>query len=227
MQEAMIEFAVNGTPGTGFLVQPDTKESAPGVIVIQEWWGLNDHIKDVTRRFAAAGYVALAPDLYHGKIVAEPDLAQKEAMGLDRPRAIKEILGAAAYLSQQPFVSPKKVGVIGFCMGGGLALYSAAQDSTQIGAVAAFYGGGSPEAEAFGSNTAAILNIVGEKDAWVMGAIQKLETGMAVYSFPHEFVHYPDAEHAFFNDTRPEVYKADAAADAWKRAHAWFKKHLV
>jgi carboxymethylenebutenolidase len=225
MHEEVLEFAVNGTPGTGFLVRPDSTEPAPGVIVIQEWWGLNSHIKDVTRRFAAAGFVALAPDLYHGKVVAEPNLAQKEMMALDRPRAIQEIVGAVTYLTQQTYVSPKKIGVTGFCMGGGLALHSAAHSSS-IGAVAAFYGGGSPEASALSNNTAAILNIVGEKDSWVMGAITELQKGMDAYSFPHEFVHYPDAEHAFFNNDRPEVYKADAATDAWQRTLTWFATYL-
>ena len=225
MHEALLEFAVNGTPGTGFLVRPDSAQPAPGVVVIQEWWGLNSHIKDVTRRFAAAGYVAIAPDLYHGKVVAEPDNAQKEMMALDRPRAIKEIVGAVTYLSQQSFVSPKKIGVVGFCMGGGLALHSAAHSSA-IGAVAAFYGGGNPEAEALSKNTAAILNIVGEKDSWVMGAITKMDEGMKAFSFPHEFIHYPDAEHAFFNNDRPEVYKAEAAKDAWQRTLTWFGTYL-
>src|SRR5579864_1436402 len=181
MREQNVEFKVNGQPGTGFLVRPDLDAPARGVVVIQEWWGLNDHIKDVTRRFAKAGYIALAPDLYHGKVVHEPNDAQKEAMALDRPRAIKEIVGAVAYLASQPYVNPKKIGVIGFCMGGGLALHSAAH-SASVGAVAAFYGGGSPDASALANNHAAILNIVGDQDPHVAETIQKLDAELKAYS---------------------------------------------
>src|SRR5579859_2529425 len=116
MREQNVEFKVNGQPGTGYLVRPDSDAPARGVVVIQEWWGVDNHIKDVTQRFAKQGYVALAPDLYHGKIVSvsEPNDAQKALMALDRPRAIKEIVGAVAYLASQSYVSPKKIGVIGF-----------------------------------------------------------------------------------------------------------------
>src|SRR5690348_2757045 len=117
MRDQNVEFKVNGQPGKGYLARPDSDAPTRGVVVIQEWWGLDDHIKDVTSRFANAGYVALAPDLYHGKIVpvSEPDEARKALMALDFQRAVKEIIGAVAYLVAQPFVSPKKVGVIGFC----------------------------------------------------------------------------------------------------------------
>jgi carboxymethylenebutenolidase len=219
-------FKSNGSEANGYLARPDGDDPKPGVVVIQEWWGLNDHIRDIVRRFAEAGFVALAPDLYHGKIVKEPNDAQKAAMELDRGRAMKEIDGAVTYLKAQTYVAPKKIGVIGFCMGGGLALHVTAHNA-DVGAVAAFYGGGSPPAEAFANSQAAILNICGERDTRVTTTIQALDDGLKRYAMPHELVVYPNAGHAFFNDTRAEAFNPDAAKDAWKRAIDWFQKYLA
>ncbi len=204
---------------------PGSDEPKPGVVVIQEWWGLNAHIKDITHRLAAQGYVALAPDLYHGAVVAEPDDARKAAMEMDRERAGKEIDAAVTYLKAQKYVIPKKIGVVGFCMGGGLTLHCAARNP-DVGACAAFYGGGAPELQAFANSKAAVLNVVGDRDR-VLPGIQALDAGLKQYALPHELVIYPGAEHAFFNDTRKEVFKPDAAEDAWKRTLNWFKKYLM
>lgn len=224
MREQNVEFGANGDMGTGYLVRPDSDAPAPGIVVIQEWWGLNAHIKSIAQRYAEQGFVALAPDLYHGKVVSEPNDAQKAAMEMDYPRAIKEIRGAVAYLKALDYVIPKKIGVTGFCMGGGLTLHTASQDP-DVGAAAAYYGGGAPEAAAFTQNKAAILNIVGDKDR-VTPSIQKLEEGFKQYSFPHKLIVYPGAEHAFFNDTRKEVYDPNAAQDAWMQTLNWFRTHL-
>jgi carboxymethylenebutenolidase len=196
-------------------------------VVIQEWWGLDDHIKDIVKRFAAQGYIALAPDLYHGKVVkiSEPNEAQKAVMEMDRQRAMKEVDGAVSYLKAQPDVNPKKIAVVGFCMGGGLALHAGAHNP-DVGAVAAYYGGGSPEVAAFAKSSAAILNIVGERDTNVTNTIKQLDEGLKEYTIHHEMIIYPGGEHAFFNDTRKEVYKADAAKDAWDRTLNWFKKYI-
>lgn len=225
MHEENIQYPSNGEQGTGYLIRPERDGVVPGVVVIQEWWGLNDHIKDIAHRFAEQGFAAIAPDLYHGKIVREPDEAQKEAMALDRPRAIKEISGALEYLRAQDYVSPKKIGVVGFCMGGGLALFTAAHNAN-VGAVAAFYGGGAPSAENFAGNHAAILNILAEKDEWVTNNIKVLDGGFNEYSFPHEVIIYPGTDHAFFNDTRPEVHDPQSSADAWQRTLDWFRMYL-
>src|SRR5689334_393825 len=117
MRTQDIQYPYNGSQAQGYLARPDSDSPVPGIIVIQEWWGLNDHIKDVSRRFADVGFVALAPDLYHGKVVKEPNDAQKAAMELDRERAAKEMAGAATYLKAQSYVMPKKIGIVGFCMG--------------------------------------------------------------------------------------------------------------
>lgn len=228
MIEKMVQFsAEGGQSASGFLATPEGTGPFPAVVVIQEWWGLNENIKQIARRFAGEGFVALAPDLFHGTVVSEPNLAQKEAMALDRPRAIHEIIGAVRYLKGLDNVSPKAVGVAGFCMGGGLAL-AAAAESNEVGAVVSFYGGGAPGAEAFGHNKAPILAILGEKDEWVTNNIKEMLAGCdsAGYSFKREVVVYPGAQHAFFNDSRPEVYDPVAATDSWKRALAFFHAEL-
>src|SRR5690349_13150604 len=135
-----ITFPANGGSGQGYLALPESTGLHRAVVVIQEWWGLDDHIKDITRRFASEGFVALAPDLYHGAVADEPDDARRLVMDLQIPEAAKEMAGAAAYLAARNDVAPKKVGSIGFCLGGSLSLLLAAT-SSQVGAVASFYGG--------------------------------------------------------------------------------------
>jgi len=230
MSGEMVEFAVNGGKAPGYLTRPAsaTEQSPkPAVVVIQEWWGLNTHMKDIADRFARAGYVALAPDLYHGKVIGnqEPNEAQKAAMELNKDWAIKEIHSAVTYLLGQTYVHPKKIAVVGFCMGGMLTLYAGAQNP-DVAAVSAFYGGGAPKADIFSQSKAAVLNIVGEKDH-ALKSVQELENGLKNYSLPHELVIYPGCDHAFFNDTRKEVYNPQAAADAWKRTLDWFNKYLA
>lgn len=220
-----IQFPGNGHTAMGYLSYPKTSEPVPGIVVLQEWWGLDGHIRSIVDRFAAEGFAALAPDLYHGVVTTEPDDARKEAMNLDRARAMQEINGAVTYLQAQNYVQPKQIGMIGFCMGGGIALHIAAHNP-DVGAVAAFYGGGSPEVEAFADSKTAVLNIVGDRDR-VLPTIQELEAGFSAYAFPHKLIVYPEAEHAFFNDTRPHIYKADAAEDAWSQALSWFRRYLV
>lgn len=135
-----VEFKTNGETAQGYLARPEGDGPFPGVIVVQEWWGLDDHIKDVARRFANEGFAAFAPDLYHGKTTSEPNEAQKLMMELDMNRASKELTAAADHLSKQPYINGRGVGATGFCMGGGLAL-TLACDSPHIKAAAPFYGG--------------------------------------------------------------------------------------
>ncbi len=224
----MITFAVNGASGSGYLALPEGDGKHPAVVVIQEWWGLVDHIKDVTERFARAGYIALAPDLYHGEASTEPDDARRLAMALDRVHAFQEIQGAIHYLTAHPDVEPKQVGVIGFCMGGAIAMMSAYM-GTQVGAVASFYGGGvaidDDNAPKF---TAPVLGIFGELDQGLpVEKVRANEAKLHEHGKVAEFHIYPDAQHAFFNDSRPHVYHAEASVDAWQRTLAWFQKYLV
>src|SRR5688572_9102467 len=140
----MVSYPANGGTGNGYLAKPKTGKGS-GVIVIQEWWGLNDQVKGVADMFAREGFTALAPDFYHGKgaKIGEPDEAQKLMMDLFQANtAAKDARGAAQYLAKSPAVSTQKVGVIGFCMGGGLALLTAAEAPNEIAAVVDCYGVG-------------------------------------------------------------------------------------
>jgi carboxymethylenebutenolidase len=194
--------------------------------VVQEWWGLDDHVKDVARRFAREGFVALAPDLYHGKVTKEPDEAQKLMMSLNMPEATKELVKAAEYLASRPEVGGRGIGAIGFCMGGGLAL-SLACESPQVKAVAPFYGANPTPVDKVRNLTGPVLAVHAEQDVWVNESVRKeLEAALKDAGIQHEIRVYPGTQHAFFNDTRPGVYNQEASDDAWRRALALFRENL-
>ena len=221
-----VEFPSNGHTCEGYLATPASGKG-PAVVVIQEWWGLVDHIRDLCDRFASEGFLALAPDLYHGKSTKSPDEAMKLLMELDVERAAKEIAGAGRYLLEQPACSSKKYGVIGFCMGGALAQYAATYDAKKVGAAVSFYGGFKKVSPEWEKLEAALLLIYGEKDKGVPAQLgHEIEEKLAKLGKNATVLVYPDADHAFFNDTRPEVHNAKAAADAWKRTLELFRQHL-
>ena len=226
MAGTMIEFPVDGGVATGYLALPEMTP-APGVVVIQEWWGLEPHIKDVVERFATAGFVALAPDLYHGEVATEPNEAQKLAMELDYGRAISEIDAAAAYLIGRSETRGEKVGVVGFCMGGGLSLLTACR-SNRIGGAVVFYGRNPSPIEQVRDLTCPLLGLYGEADQGIPPAeVERLRAALeAAGGKQYELHIYPNAPHAFFNDTRSS-YRPDAAADAWQRTLAFFREHLA
>ncbi len=226
LQTQMVEFAANGGTAPGYLARPAGSAPVPGVVVIQEWWGLNDHIKEVANRFANAGYAAVAPDLYHGQVTTEPDEARKLVMALQYPEAIKDMQGAVNYLMAQPFVQPKKIGMIGFCMGGrlcGLMSYS----GHDLGAIAAFYGVAALSDEDAAQVTTPLLAIYGETDqGFPPDLIRANDDKLTAAGKIHEVIVYPGAPHAFFNDTRPHIYQQQAAEAAWDRTLAWFQQYL-
>jgi len=198
----------------------------PGVIVIQEWWGLVDHIKQVADRFAAEGFTALAPDVYHGESTASPDDAGRLMMALDIQRAARDLAGAVKYLLAQPSVSSPRVAAIGFCMGGQLALAAACQNA-EIGAVADFYGIHPNVSLELGALAAPVLGIFAERDGFVTpDAARKLEKDLVAAGKQAEFHIFPGVDHAFFNDSRPDVYDARAAEQAWARTLAFFRAHV-
>ncbi len=225
----MIEFPSNGTSAVGYLALPEG-ENGPGVIVIQEWWGLVDHIRDVCERFAAAGYVALAPDLYDGVTVplTEPDEAGKAMMALKMGKAARDMSGAVDELLRRG--RGAQVGVIGFCMGGGLALVLATQRPDAVAAVVPCYGlipwpDVQPD---YAALSAAVLgHYAGDDDFFTPAAAEALAEQLRGLGKEVEIVIYPDTDHAFFNDTRPEVYKAEAAAALWDRTLTFFNEHLT
>ncbi len=221
----MVEFPFDGGNTGGYLATPK-QGSGPGVVVIQEWWGLVDHIKDVCDRFAAEGFVALAPDLYHGKATKSPDEAGKLMMAMRIDEAEKDLGAAVQYLLTSDSTTSKKIGIVGFCMGGALALYTATKNSN-IGASVVFYGGHPKVKPDLPNLHAPVLGLYGEKDGSVTPAVvHDLERQVKDLGKQIEVKIYPGAKHAFFNDTRPEVYDADASADAWQRTIKFFREHL-
>ncbi len=219
----MVEFKSNGGTCTGYLAGT----SGPGVVVIQEWWGLNDHIKDIADRFAAEGFVALAPDLYHGEITTEPDAAGKLLMSMNLTTAGKDLSGAVDYL--QARTGHTKVGVTGFCMGGGLALMVACLRPDAVAAAAPFYGGMRPDTVIEWDNLAAVVEgHYAETDRGTAApeAVKELEATLRAKGKDATFHVYPGTHHAFFNDTRAEVYNAEAAQTSWDRTLALFRAHL-
>jgi carboxymethylenebutenolidase len=230
LKTSMIDFPSNGGTTPAYLAQPDDGQSHPAVIVIQEWWGLVPHIKAVAERFAREGYIALAPDLYHGQAAAEPDEARKLAMALDRDRAVAEIGAAARYLASLTATDPKRIGVVGWCMGGGLSLSAAAdyggRSSGAIGAAVCFYGRPLAASDCARLH-APVLGLFAEEDHGISVAdVRAFEDELMEYGVPNQVHLYEGAHHAFFNDTRP-VYDPEAAADAWERTLAWFKRYLA
>ncbi len=225
LKTQMIEFSANGQSVPGYLAMPDDKNMHPGIVVIQEWWGLVPHIMNVAERFAREGFVALVPDLYHGKKSTEPDEARKLVMALDHRRAVEEIAASARYLKGMDRITPKKVGVVGFCMGGGLALAAAAHDG-DVGATVDFYG--RPlDANDTAKLHAPVLGLYAEHDHGTTPEMLKaFEQELAKSKVPYEIHVYPGTQHAFFNDTR-EAYNAEAAKDTWQKTLAWFRKYLV
>jgi carboxymethylenebutenolidase len=222
----LIEFPSNGGTGQGYLATP-SDATGPGVVVIQEWWGLVDHIKDVCDRFAAEGFVALAPDLYHGKQVSEPDEAGKEAMALRIDQAAKDMSGAVDEVLRRSIGA--SVGVVGFCMGGGLALVLATQRPDVVSACVPFYGVILwPDVHPnYGAMSAAVLGHYAERDTFFTpDAARALEAELHGLGKDAELYVYDGADHAFFNDTRPEVYDAQAAATAWERTLAFLRDRL-
>ncbi len=208
----------------GYLARPSGGEAKPAVVVIQEWWGLNDHIKDVANRFTNEGFVAMAPDLYHGAVVTEPDEARKLVMELDMAEAVKEIQRGIDFLLAQDYVAGEKVGVVGFCMGGGLSLQTALAEDN-LGAAVAFYGQPlTPDQVA--QVKAPILGLYGAADQGIpVDAVNQMDKALDDAGVENEIKIYEGAGHAFFNDTAPS-YNAPAATDAWPLTLEWFRGHL-
>ena len=224
IKTGMVDFPSNGETTPGYLARPDDDQGHPAVIVIQEWWGLVPHIKEMAERFAAEGYIALAPDLYHGRAAAEPDEARKLAMALDRDRAVAEITAAASYLAALPETMPKRVGVVGWCMGGGLSLSTAAENGA-IGAAVCFYGRPLDPSDTARLQTPVLGLFASEDHGIPVADVRAFEAELKQHGVPHEIHIYEGAHHAFFNDTRP-VYDPEAAADAWQRTLGWFGRYL-
>jgi carboxymethylenebutenolidase len=220
----MVTFIANGSTAAGYLSLPASGRG-PGVLVIQEWWGLVGHIKNVCDRFAAEGFAALAPDLYHGQTATEPDSAGKLFMALNVARAEQDLRGAARYLADHS--STARLGAVGFCMGGQLALF-AATTNPSIGATVNFYGIHPNVKPDYGRLSGPVLGLYAERDTFVTPAVaREVDRAITVAGKQSEVHIYPGVDHAFFNEDRPEVYDRAAAEDAWRRTLAFLRRHLT
>ncbi|MCP5055517.1 MAG: dienelactone hydrolase family protein [bacterium] len=220
-----LDCVSNGDPGRGYLAVP-AGGKGPGVVVIQEWWGLVDHIRDVCDRLARDGMVALAPDLYRGEATTDPDAAGRLMMDLELPRATRDLDGAVQVLLGHDGVIGSKVGVIGFCMGGQLAL-DAATRNDRIGAVVDCYGIHPNVQLDLSGLKAPVLGIFAEHDEFVpMESARKLEADLAAAGKRADFTIFSGAGHAFMNDSRPDVHDAELTAKAWSQVLAFFRAEI-
>lgn len=222
----MVEFRANGRTASGYLSVPPGGKGA-GLIVVQEWWGLVEHIERVTDRFAEAGFVALAPDLFHGEKTKSPDEAGKMLMALNIAEAGKDMKGAADYLIASDAVTSERVGIVGFCMGGQLALYAGMEYPDRIAAVVDFYGI-HPKVQIEAARVAVpVLGHFGVHDHSVPeSSVRALADAINAEGGSME-AHFYDAGHAFFNDTRPQVYSERDAWTAWERTVRFLRDHLA
>ncbi|MDH3306824.1 MAG: dienelactone hydrolase family protein [Acidimicrobiia bacterium] len=223
----MVEFASNGSTAQGYLAVPESG-SGPGVIVIQEWWGLVDHIKSVADRFAANGFVALAPDLYHGEETSEPDEAGKLMMNMELGNAAQDMSGAVDYLLSLDATTGGGVGAVGFCMGGGLVLWLSTI-KPEVKACVPFYGAIPWESMQpdYSASVAAYLGHYAEEDTWAtQDGARRLAAHLEGLGRNATFHFYEGTDHAFFNDDRPEVYDPEASALAFERTVAFLRSQL-
>jgi carboxymethylenebutenolidase len=221
--------STDGTSVSGYLTRPKGDGTYPAIVVIHENRGLNEHIRDVARRLAKDGYVALAPDLLsrQGGTRSFPnDEAVTAGIGkLDEESITKDLTGAINYLKGEKFVRANKIGVVGFCWGGGNTLLITTRNK-DLAAAVVYYGRNPKNLEDVKNINAAVLGNYGEKDTGITSQVPKLEEAMKQHGKSFEYKIYPGAPHAFNNDTNPERYNAEAAKEAWARTLDFFKKHL-
>jgi carboxymethylenebutenolidase len=209
----------------GYVAVPATGQG-PGVLVLQEWWGLVPQIRSVCDRLARAGFVALAPDLYRGESTADPDAAGRLMMELEIERAGRDLGAAVEALRRQPETDGATIGCIGFCMGGQLALYGACQ-RPEIGAVVDCYGVHPKVTLDLEHCRARILGIFAGHDEFIpASAVAELESALDRAGLSHTLLTYEGVQHAFLNDARPDVFDADAAARAWRDIESFLKAEL-
>lgn len=221
-----VSFPSAGTTAYGYLAVPPAGHG-PGVIVIQEWWGLTAHIKDIADRLAQEGFVALAPDLYGGQVAHDSGEALRMMSELPTAWGVELLSGAVGYLLARPETDGDTVGAVGFCMGGGFVLSLAAKDQ-RVSAAVPFYGINRDGVPDFSHLKAEILGHYGEQDDAVPPTtLDELHATIESQSGIVPVFHlYPGAGHAFFNDGRPETYHAESAALAWERTLPFLRAQL-
>jgi carboxymethylenebutenolidase len=225
-----VKFAApDGAAISGYLSRPKGESRRPAVVVIHEWNGINDHVRDVARRLATGGYVALAPDLLsrQGGTSSFPssEAAIEAGRKLDEETITKDLTGGINYLKGQSFVRASKIGVIGFCWGGGKALMFTIR-SKDLAASVIYYGANPQNLEDVKNITAPVLGQYGGADERITSGVPKLEETMKKYGKSFEYKIYAGAPHAFNNDTSPQSYREDAAKEAWAKTLEFFKRQL-
>ena len=224
-----VTFASNSATAHGYLALPEGGRG-PGVVVIQEWWGLTSHIADVANRLAAEGFVALAPDLFGGTTTHDADTAGKLMQDLPVQQAARDLGGAVDYLLDHDAVTSSKIGAVGFCMGGGFVLVLAAQQGEKIGAAVPFYPVLGEEYPDFASLSAPLLGHFGEQDEFQStDEVHQLAASIERQSGQRpDFRFYPGAGHAFFNDENLlGTYDPEHATRAWEATLEFLRAHLA
>lgn len=225
--EETVRYQSGDETVSGFLVTPAGKGPAPAVVAIQEWWGLNDWVKQQARALAAEGYVTLAVDLYRGKATDKQEEAHQLMMGLSPDRAMRDLKAAVAYLKTRKDVRPDRIGSIGWCMGGRYSL-ALATEQPGLAAVIAYYGAPPTDPGTIARIDAPILgNYGGEDKGPAPDEVKAFEAAMKKAGKSIDVKIYPGAGHAFANENNPwGGYRAEAAKDAWNRSVAFFAAHL-
>jgi carboxymethylenebutenolidase len=222
-----IEFPANGGTAPGYLAEPETG-TGPATIVLQEWWGVDDHIRGVCDRLAAAGFLALAPDLYRGETTEQPDEAEQKMMALDMEQAVKDMRGAVDYLAGHEGTVGEKVGSIGFCLGGGLSVWAGTAND-KVGPVVSYYyvmPHGKPD---FSKLRGPVLGHFGTADEFnSTDDVKALEKEIREAGVDVRFELYEGCGHAFFNDTnRLGTYDREAAERSWQTTLDFLHTNLV
>ena len=211
---------------TGYLALPDTGGRHPAIIVIQEFWGVNDWIKEQAQKFAQQGYVALAPDLYRGQVASDPEHAHELMRGLPQDRGIRDLQAAFDYLASRSDVNPAKIGSVGWCMGGGYSLLLA-ENEPKLAACAVNYGSMPTDPAIIQKIQAPVLGNFGAEDRGISpDAVHAFEKGMNDAGKTIDVKIYDGAGHAFENPNNKSGYRPDAATDAWARMVGFFSKTL-
>ena len=219
----MIKFEVSGKSVEAYVAVPKSA-SGPGVLVLHAWWGLTEFFKSLCDRFANDGFVALAPDIYHGKTASTVDDAKRLSFKLKSPTVMKEISGAATYLRSHSAVIGERIGVIGFSLGGYYALGLAGLRPNDVGAVVVFYG---TRTLNYSKTKAAFLGHFAEDDKWApVEKVRELEKRIHDAGKEATFHIYPRTKHWFFEADRPDAYDANAAHLAWNRTVDFLRSRL-
>jgi carboxymethylenebutenolidase len=226
VKSEIVTFPSGDEKVSAYLAIPEGAGPHPALVVIHEWWGLNDWVKEQARKFAEQGYVALAPDLYRGQVTGDPAVAHELSRGMPQDRAVRDLKSAFAYLAERHDVHKTRIGSVGWCMGGGLSLQLAVNEP-QLAASVVYYGAMPTSAEDIQKIQAPVLgNFGGEDRGIAVESVNTFEKAMKAAGKSIDIKIYPGAGHAFQNPNNKLGYRQNAAEDSWKRTLAFLNKHL-